>query len=154
MKIIAAVAENRVIGQGDGIPWNLPDEQEHYRRIIADQTVIMGRRSYELFAKDLTSRHAVVVSDSIDADQLEGAIVCDSLDEAVRKAESLGRKVYVNGGESVYRQAIEIADELDLSIVRGEFEGDAYFPEFEGPAWRLAECVDHGAWEYRRYVRN
>ena len=153
MKLIAAVAENRVIGKGDGMPWDLPDEYEHYRRIIADQTVIMGRRSYEIFGNDLTSRHAVVVSRSIDNDALEGAVVCSSLEEAVDKAHSLGREVYINGGASIYQQALPMVDEMDLSIVKGQFEGDAYFPEFEESAWRIAERVDHGPWEFRRYVR-
>jgi dihydrofolate reductase len=153
MKLIAAVAENRVIGQDDGMPWDLPDEYEHYRRIIADQTVIMGRRSYQIFGKDLTSRHAVVVSGSIGKDALDGAIVCRSLEEALDKAQSFGREVYVNGGASIYQQALPMVDEMDLSIVTGEFEGDAYFPEFEESAWRITERVDHGAWEFRRYVR-
>jgi dihydrofolate reductase len=151
MKLIAAVAENRVIGNEDGMPWDLPDEYEHYRRTIADQTVIMGRRSFEIFGDDLTSRHAVVVSRS--GVQLKNAIVCGSLEEAAAKAESLGREVYVNGGASIYKQALAMVDEMDLSIVKGKFEGDAYFPAFEESAWRLAESVDHGAWEFRRYVR-
>jgi dihydrofolate reductase len=153
MKLIAAVAENRVIGKGDRMPWDLPHEYEHYRRIIADQTVIMGRRSYEIFGKDLTSRHAVVVTRSVDKESLEGAIVCHSLKEAVDQAESLGREVYVNGGASIYGQALPMVDEMDLSIVKGKFEGDAYFPEFEESAWRIVERVDHGGWEFCRYVR-
>lgn len=151
MKMIGAVAENRVIGKGDGMPWDLPDEYEHYRRIIDDQTVIMGRRSFEIFSDDLTSRHAVVVSHS--RERLDGAIVCGSLEEAVAKATSLGREVYVNGGASIYKQAIALVDEMDLSIVKGEFQGDAYFPEFEASAWDIVERTDHGAWEFRRYVR-
>jgi dihydrofolate reductase len=155
MKLIAAVAENRVIGKGYGMPWDLPDEYEHYRRIIADQTVIMGRRSYEIFGKDLTSRYVVVVSRS--PDKLEGAlgsaIFCGSLEEAVDRAKSLGRDVYINGGASIYQQALPTVDEMNLSIVKGEFAGDAYFPEFAASAWRIVERVDHGAWEFRRYAR-
>src|SRR5215207_11152878 len=98
------MAMNRVIGAGDSIPWQLPDEQEHYRRAIADQTVIMGRRSYELFRADLTSRHVVVVSRSLQS--LPGAHVCDSLLAATEKADSLGSAVYVNGGASIYAQAL------------------------------------------------
>ena len=153
MKLIAAVAENRVIGKGDGMPWDLRDEYEHYRRIIADQTVIMGRRSYEIFGEDLTSRHAVVVSRSVDKDSLDGVIVCSSLEEAVAKAQSLGRDIYINGGASIYEQALPMVEEMDLSIVKGEFEGDAYFPDFDESDWRIAERVDHGAWEFRRYLR-
>ncbi|MBA3485548.1 MAG: dihydrofolate reductase [Pirellulales bacterium] len=151
MKIIAAMTENRVIGDGDKLPWHLPDEQEHYRRLIADQTVIMGRRSYELFKKDLTSRHAVVVSRS--RADVPSAMVCETLDSAIEEATSLGRVVYVNGGESIYEQAIPLADGLELSIIKGDYSGDAYFPAIDEATWLLTLRQDHGAWEFRRYDR-
>jgi dihydrofolate reductase len=151
MKIIAAIAQNRVIGNGDGLPWNVPEEYEHYRQMIADQTVIMGRRSYEIFGADLTSRHAVVVSRS--AQNINGAVVCSSLDEAMERATQFGREVFVNGGASIYEQALPKVDELDLSIIKGEYSGDAYFPAFDETEWNLFERVDHDAWAFRRYRR-
>src|SRR5690349_1306247 len=122
MEIIAAIAMNRVIGAGGAIPWNLPDEQAHYRQAIAHQTVIMGPRSYELFRNDLTSRHAVVVSRSVNS--LPGAHLTGDLPAAIELAQSLGRRVFVNGGASIYEQAMPLADALLLSIVRGEFSGN------------------------------
>jgi dihydrofolate reductase len=119
--------------------------------MIADQTVIMGRRSYELFKNDLTSRHAVVVSRS--KDKISGATVCDSLEAAIEAANKLGADVYVNGGASIYEQALSLADELALSIVKGDYSGDAYFPAVDDAAWQLTSTQDHGAWEFRRYAR-
>jgi dihydrofolate reductase len=151
MKIIAAMALNRVIGAGHGLPWNVPAEQEHYLRLIADQTVVMGRRSYEIFGEDLTSRHAVVVSRS--GKHFESASVCSSLEDAIRQAKSFGCEVFINGGASIYEQAVPLVDEMDLSIIKGEYSGDAYFPEFDESAWDLAERQQHDAFEFRRYRR-
>ena len=151
MIIIAAMAENRVIGAGDGIPWDVPAEYEQYRRIITDQTVVMGRRSFEIFGKDLTSRYAVVVSRS--GKEIEEAMVCGSLDEALAKARSLGRTVYINGGQSIYEQAISKVDQMYLSIVKGEYSGDAYCPEFDEGDWEIEERREHDAFEFRRYRR-
>jgi len=151
MIIIAAMAENRVIGLGDGLPWDVPEEYEQYRRFIADQTVIMGRRSYEIFGHDLTSRHAVVVSRS--RQDIPGAVVCGSLEEAVVKATSFGRTVFVNGGASIYEQALPLVDQMYLSIIKGQYSGDAYFPAFDEAAWEIVERRDHDAFEFRRYRR-
>jgi len=151
MNIIAAMAQNRVIGAANGLPWNVPEEQEHYQRLIADQTVIMGRRSYEIFREDLTSRHAVVVSRS--GKRYDGATVCGSLEAAIAAAKSFGREVFINGGASIYEQAVPLVDEMDLSIIRGEYSGDAYFPAFDESDWRLKEQQDHDAFQFRRYLR-
>jgi dihydrofolate reductase len=151
MIIIAAMAENRVIGVGDGLPWDVPEEYEQYRRFIADQTVVMGRRSYEIFGADLTSRHTVVVSRS--AEEIDGAIVCRSLEDAVAKAESLGRTVFINGGASIYQQALPLVDEMYLSIIKGQYSGDAYFPAFDDADWDVVERRVHDEFEFRRYRR-
>jgi dihydrofolate reductase len=151
MIIIAAMAENRVIGSGDGLPWDVPEEYEQYRRFIADQTVIMGRRSFEIFGDDLTSRHAVVVSRS--KKHIEGAVVCGSLEEAAEKAATFGRTVFINGGASIYEQALPLADEMYLSIIKGRYAGDAYFPEFDEIEWEIVERQDHDEFEFRHYRR-
>ena len=151
LKLIAAMAQNRVIGVGDGMPWNVPEEYEHYRRTIADQTVVMGRRSFKIFGADLTSRHAVVVSRA--ARTLPGAVVCSSLDEALDQANSYGTDVFINGGQSVYEQALPRVDEMHLSIIKGEYSGDAYFPEFTEEAWEVVERDEYDEYEFRRYRR-
>jgi dihydrofolate reductase len=151
LKIIAAMAQNRVIGHGDGLPWDVPEEYEHYRQTIADQTVIMGRRSFEIFGADLTSRHAIVVSKS--GKSISGAFVCRSLEEAVDRAQQLGLEIYINGGASIYTQAMPLVDEMLLSIIKGDYSGDAYFPAFDQQDWELTQRKEAERYEFRRYRR-
>lgn len=151
LKLIAAMAQNRVIGAGDGMPWNVPEEYEHYRRTIADQTVVMGRRSFEIFGADLTSRHTIVVSRGVQT--LPDAAVCSSLDEALDQAFTHGTDVFINGGASTYEQAVPRVAEMYLSIIKGEYTGDAYFPEFAESQWDIVARHEYDAYEFRRYRR-
>src|SRR2546421_12959470 len=108
MIIIGAMTSNRVIGQGDGMPWDVPEEYAHFLKLIARQTIIIGRRSYEIFREGLTSAHNIVVTRS--DGELAGAIVVPSIDDAVRTAKSLGPTFFSAGGASIYAQTISLAD--------------------------------------------
>jgi dihydrofolate reductase len=149
--IVSAMAANRVIGAGDGMPWNVPDEYRHFLELIRDDTVLMGRRSWEIFGGDLTSAHNVVVSRS--AGTIAGATVVDSLDRAIGVARGFGRTVWSAGGGRIYRQTVPLADEMALSFIKGEFEGDTFFPEFDDADWDVIEREQHTAYEYVRYRR-
>jgi dihydrofolate reductase len=149
--IIGAMATNRVIGKGDGMPWDVPEEYAHFLRVIEQQTVIIGRRSYEIFGKGLTSAHNVVVSRS--ADHLEGAVPVRSVDEAARVARSFERVVFSAGGASIYAQTIPLADTMYLSYIKGQFSGDAYFPAFNEQEWTVERREDHPRFEFVVYRR-
>ncbi len=151
MQLIAAHSQNRVIGRGDWMPWDVPDEYAHYLELIRDKTVLMGRRSYEIFGDDLTSRHAVVVSRSVS--ELPGATVCPDLESAIAAAKATGLTVCVCGGESIYEQTIPRVDEMLLSTIFGEFEGDTYFPEFDESQWEVQRREEHEGWEFVHWVR-
>ncbi len=94
--IIAAMGSNRVIGQGAGMPWNVPDEYDQFLRLIEGQTVIMGRRSWQIFGADLTSAHNIVVSRSVN--EIEGATVVNGVDAALETARGFGKTVFSAGG--------------------------------------------------------
>lgn len=151
LKLIAAMSANRVIGRGDGMPWSVPEEYEHYRQTIAGQIVVMGRRSFEIFGADLTSRHAIVVSRT--ADHLAGAIVQRSLDAAIATAERLEGDAFINGGQSIYEQALPRVGEMHLSTIRGEYEGVAFFPIIDYAEWEVLDEQDRGRYIFRRYRR-
>jgi len=149
--LIAALSRDRVIGTRDGMPWQIPEEYQQYLSFIRDQTVVMGRRSYEIFGADLTSRHALVVSRSLSPG--EGYQVVRSLDDALSAGQQLDRKVFVAGGASVYAQALPLADEMYLSYIEGAYAGSAYFPAFDVAAWAVAERQAHPQFEWVRYRR-
>lgn len=151
MIIIAAMSSDRVIGSGAGMPWNVPEEYQQFLRFVEGQTVIMGRRSFEIFGDDLTTTTNIVVSRSVTG--MPGAIVCTGVEEAVETAESFGKTVFSAGGGSIYAQTIPLADTMYLSTIKGHFEGDTYFPDFDEAAWDVVKRDDHPAFEFVVYQR-
>ena len=151
MIIVGALSTNHVIGSGNGMPWDVPEEYTHFLRLIEGQTIIIGRRSYEIFGRSLTSAHTVVVSRST---SLSHATVVFSVEEAVRVAESFGTTVFSVGGASIYEQTIGLADWMYLSYIKGHFSGDAYFPQFSEQDWTVEQREDHPRFEFVVYRRN
>ncbi len=149
--IIAAMSRNRLIGSGDGMPWKVPEEYRQFLATIEGHTVLMGRRSWEIFGRDLTSKHNIVVSRS--AGVIEGATVVGTLESALEVARGFGTTVYCAGGGLIYAQTVPLADEMALSYIKGEFEGDTYFPEFDESEWEIVERKEHLRFEFVRYRR-
>jgi len=151
MIIIGAMSADHVIGSGDGMPWDVPEEYAHFLRLIEGQTVIIGRRSYEIFGASLASAHTVVVSRS--AATLPGAVVAASVADAVQEAETLGPTVFSAGGASIYAQTIPLADAMYLSYIKGHYTGDAHFPAFDDREWAVERREDHPRFEFVVYRR-
>jgi dihydrofolate reductase len=149
--IIGAMSTDRVIGSGDGLPWDVPEEYAHFLRLVEGQTIIIGRRSYEIFGKDLTGTRNVVISRS--AGSLPGATVVQSIDDARRAAEAFGRTIFSAGGASIYAQTLPLADAMYLSYIKGHFTGDAYFPAFSDREWAVERREDHPRFEFVVYRR-
>ncbi len=149
ISMIAAVAENRVIGVDGGLPWRLPEDLKRFRRLTRGHTVLMGRRTFAERDEPLPERRNVVVSRNPDFGP-EGVWVCRSLEEGFELAVGLerghgGDTLYVLGGETVFRGLLPRADRLDLTIVHASPEGDTRFPEFDERAWRLTHDERHEA---------
>jgi dihydrofolate reductase len=151
MIIIGAMAANRVIGSGNGMPWHVPEEYAHFLKLIERQTIIIGRRSYEIFREGLTSAHNIVVSRS--GGDIAGAIVVPSIQDAVRAASSLGPTFFSAGGASIYAQTVPLADAMYLSYIKGDYTGDAYFPEFREDDWVVEKRDDHRRFQFVVYRR-
>jgi len=151
MTIIGAMSTNHVIGSGDGMPWDVPEEYAQFLRFIEGQTVIIGRRSYEIFGEGLTSAHTLVVSRS--AGRLTGAEAVPSVEDALRKAETFNKTVFSAGGASIYAQTLPLADTMYLSYIKGTFTGDAYFPAFSEADWAVDRFEDHARFEFIVYRR-
>ena len=151
MIIVGAMAENRVIGSGDGMPWDVPEEYAHFQQLVAGGTIIIGRRSYEIFRDSLTSAHNIVISRS--AVTFAGAVVVPSVEEAMRAAETFGPTYFSAGGATIYAQTIPLADTMYLSYIKGTFAGDAYFPPFDETEWRVERREDHPRFEFVVYRR-
>lgn len=152
--IIAAMTGNLVIGSGNSLPWHLPEDLQLFKRLTMGSTIIMGRKTYTSIGRPLPGRHNIVLSRS--RDELSGAQVCDSFIACLTAAAQLGRKVFVIGGEELYRKALPIASELHISWVKDtvpDVPGDVYFPELDLENWIVCESVDHPGFRYTRYQR-
>ena len=133
--LIAAVAENGVIGQGNAIPWRLPSDFAHFKRETLGKPLIMGRRTFESIGRPLPGRTNIVVSRQ-PGYQPDGVIVIDSLDAALVHAETIALadgagEIMIGGGAEIYRQAMPRADRLLISWVALNPEGDTWFPEID-----------------------
>lgn len=149
--IISAMSSDRVIGSGNGMPWNVPEEYEQFLRYVDGQAVIMGRRSFEIFGADLRHTANIVVSRS--AVRIEGARVCSTIQEAIASARALGKTIFSAGGAMIYEQTVPLASDMYLSFIKGHFTGDTYFPCFDVHAWEVVEQRDHEAFEFIHYRR-
>ena len=151
MIIISAMTKDRVIGSGEGMPWDVPEEYAQFLRFIDGQTVVIGRRSWEIFGDGLTSAHNVVVSRT--PGDVRGAVVVPTVEEALKVARSYGRTVFSAGGASIYEQTLPLADTMYLSYIKGHYTGDAYFPAFSDREWSVERREDHPRFEFVVYRR-
>ena len=159
VSLVAAMADNRVIGRAGGLPWRLPDDLKHFKRLTVDHTVIMGRKTFEEIRHPLANRRNVVISRTPDF-RPRGVTVVPSLDEALALGATED-EVFVIGGGEIYRLAIPRADRIYLTVVHASLEGDTWFPAFEAEnGWVLEEETRHPAddrhaypFTFRRYER-
>ncbi len=143
VSLIWAMADNRVIGIENRLPWKLPADMKWFRSQTLGKPIIMGRLTFESFgAKPLPGRRNLIVSHNPDY-RAEGAEVFDSLEAALAAAED--EEVMVIGGASLYAQALPHADRLYMTLVHTEVEGDAHFPDFDGAQWQEVERTDCAA---------
>jgi dihydrofolate reductase len=141
--LVAAMAENRVIGSSNCIPWCLPKDLKHFREITTGHPVIMGRKTYDSIGHPLPGRHNIVISRQQGL-KIEGCEVVSSLEDALELAKSDGaEEADVIGGGEIYRQALPLADRMYLTIVHAEFPGDTSFPEFSEEEWKEVSRERH-----------
>ena len=144
VSIIAAVAENGVIGDGGGMPWRLSTDMRRFKALTMGKPVVMGRRTFESIGKPLAGRINIVVSRRRDH-RAEGATVAASFDAALEEAKEAARQagvdeVFVIGGGEIYAAAMARADRLYITHVAARPDGDTRFPAIDPRYWaRVSE---------------
>ena len=142
LSLIAAMADDRAIGIDNRLPWRLPADMQWFRRHTLGKPIVMGRKTFESFGgKPLPQRTNIVITTD-KAYRAEGAVVVNSIDEALAAAGE-AEEVMIIGGESFYRQMLPRADRFYLTLVHGKFEADAWFPEFDWNEWREVTREEH-----------
>lgn len=149
--LIAALAENRVIGRDNQLPWHLPADLKHFKAMTVGKPIIMGRKTWDSLGRPLPGRLNLVVSRQANL-MLDGAEVFPTLEAAQLRADAWAREngaeeLMLIGGAQLYTQALQQADRLYLTRVALQPEGDAWFPEFDEALWQRTEAQAHEATE-------
>ncbi|MBT7865122.1 MAG: dihydrofolate reductase [Opitutales bacterium] len=149
-RAIAAMSQNRVIGNGSDIPWRISEDFKWFKAKTMGGVLVMGRKTWDSIGRPLPGRTTAVVSRS--QPELPAAVeLLDSL-EAI-EAKRFAHPVWICGGGEIYRQALPRCQELFLTLIKREVEGDAFFPEFEDE-FRLEGILrDESEFQIRHYVR-
>jgi dihydrofolate reductase len=140
ISLVVAMAENRVIGRDNALPWDLPEDRKRFRRLTMGHPVIMGRRTFQTLLRPLDGRTVIVLSRNRHFSLCDG-ILAGTLEEALAlAAHSPGSdEVFIAGGGDLYRQALRMADRIYLTVIHNEISGDVTFPEL--PAGLFAETA-------------
>jgi dihydrofolate reductase len=142
--MIAAMANNRVIGKDNQMPWHLPADLKHFKKVTLGKPVIMGRKTYQSIGKALPGRRNIVISRqsgalSTDADWVQ------SIEQALALVQHEA-EVMVIGGAEIYRQVLPMADTLYITNIDLSVEGDAFFPDYHAAAiWHESASEQHQA---------
>ena len=147
--LIWAMAKNRVIGRDNGLPWRLPDDMRHFMNTTMGRPVIMGRRTFESMPGPLTGRANIVLTSRANYSP-DGILVAADFDAGLAVAEECCAKngthtAFVIGGARVYELALPVADQLFVTWVEAEVEGDTWFPEVDWSIWEEIASRSHAA---------
>jgi len=145
ISLIAAVAENGVIGKDNDLVWSLPDDFRYFKETTTGHPMIMGRKTWDSLGKPLPNRLHIIITRQPDFTAPAECLVVDSLEKALDEARKTGNEeAFVIGGAEIYKQALPQADRLYLTEVKASFEGDTYFPAFNPADWTEVSRRPHG----------
>lgn len=140
ISIIAAISENLALGKDNKLLWYIPEDMKRFRKLTKYHVVIMGRKTFESIGKPLPNRFNIIVTRdknySVSMYRYIDTVVANSLEEALQKARNnliqkkFPGEIFIIGGGEIYEQFMEYADKLYLTIVKGTFEGDTFFPDY------------------------
>ena len=145
--LVAAVAENGVIGLDGDIPWSISEDLKHFRAVTRDNTVVMGRRTFESIGHPLPFRTNVVVTRDRDW-SYDGVFVAHDVPDAVALAQDFDGDVMVIGGAQVYAGAMPLATHQVLTEVHLRPDGDTTYPEWDRSAWVETKREPHEGFDF------
>ncbi|MBD0832980.1 dihydrofolate reductase [Aestuariibaculum sediminum] len=135
LTIIVAAAENNAIGKDNKLIWHISDDLKRFKSLTSGHHVIMGRKTFESFPKPLPNRTHVVITRQEDYKAPEGVIVVNTLEDAIAASKNDDQPFIIGGGE-IYKQAMEVADKIEITRVHATFDADTFFPEIDKSIWK------------------
>ncbi|ACT48434.1 dihydrofolate reductase [Methylotenera mobilis] len=156
LSIIVAVAHDRVIGVNNTLPWHLPEDLKRFRALTMGHHIIMGRKTYDSLGRLLPGRTTVIVTRNENY-QVEGALVANSLDDAIALCKG-DDEVFLIGGAELYQAGLKLAQKLYITEIELDVVGDAFFPALVSDEWLETERETHTSekglnFNYATYVR-
>lgn len=140
LTIIVAAAENDAIGKHNKLIWHISDDLKRFKNLTSGHHIIMGRKTFESFPKPLPNRTHVVITRNPNYKVPEGVIVVHTLEDAI-KVSANDPQPYVIGGGEIYKQAILVADKIELTRVHESFPADTFFPKIDPSSWKVTNSV-------------
>lgn len=143
ISIISAIAENRVIGKTNSLPWYLPADLRHFRQLTTGKTIVMGFNTFKSIGeKPLPNRKNIVLTNDANYKIPEGCFLARSITEILEMVKN-DEELMVCGGASVYQQFLPLAQRLYLTYIHHNFDGDIFFPKFEMNEWEEVSRENH-----------
>lgn len=161
ISMIAAMSENRVIGNGDQIPWHIPEDFKYFKEKTLGKPVIFGRATFESIHKirgtepnipALPKRKNIIVTRQADY-QAKDCPIASSLEDAIEQASAFHEEIMICGGGQIYTEGLHHADRLYITIIDGEYEGDVFFPEWSDEEWRMVSSDPRDGFTFYVYDR-
>ena len=157
LSLIVAMAENRVIGINNSLPWKLPSDMRWFRQHTLGKPIIMGRKTFESFGgRTLPDRTNIVITRDANY-KAEGIVVVTSIEQAIEQASltaDVVEEAMIIGGASFYEQMLNKVDRMYLTFVHTSVEGDAWFPEYNIDDWEQLERIDVDADEKNAFAHS
>lgn len=154
ISIIVAMDDNQLIGKNDsfnGMPWYNKEDLNHFKETTIHKTILMGYTTYKAIGRALPNRKTIVVSfEPFDDDKVE---VRTSLEDVIQEYREKDEDLFISGGASIYKQCLPLADQLLISRIPGEHEGETYFPNFEDYGYILKEVKSFETFNLQIYQR-
>lgn len=150
LTLIAAAGENNELGKDNDLVWHLPDDFKRFKKLTTGHFIIMGRKTFESFQEPLPNRTHVVITRKENYKK-EGVVVVHSLERAIELTEDDPQPFVIGGGE-IYKEAIDVADKIELTRVHATFDADTFFPEIDEKQWKLVAEEFHEKDERHNYA--
>lgn len=144
------MGKNRGIGFQNRMPWHLPNDLKHFKKITSGHPVVMGRKTYESIGKPLPNRTNIVLS-SREGWFEEGILIVGTIKEALKFAKKIDEDVCILGGGRIFEQTMDLTDALEVTVIDAEPEADVFFPEIDENKFRKVSEECHGADERHAY---
>ena len=147
LAVVVAMSHRRVIGRAGTLPWHIPEDLKHFRRVTTGHAIIMGRKTYDSIGRALPDRRNIVVSRSPEL-RIPGCDVVSNLAGAIALARETDEEPRVIGGAVIFEEVLPSATKLFLTEIDREIDGDTFFPVFSRTSWRESERREVGdvAW--------